>query len=220
MGKRFNARWVLYLFAMSLICSTYCIKVNAKDNQQKTDYSKVEAINNDFIETKVKVLSSSKSPQDNFIGKILKGAIESYNTYKVLPSVTIAQAILESGWGKSLKATKYNNLFGIKADKKWTGPKVKLSSKEYIRGKRRTVYSYWRVYNSLNDSIVDHGKFLHERPWYREAGVFKATNYVEQIKAVKKGGYCTDPEYVNKICRIINQYDLWQYDPNGKEMKF
>jgi flagellum-specific peptidoglycan hydrolase FlgJ len=161
-------------------------------------------------------LLNSTSPQYKFIGTVLEGAVKNYDIYKIYPSVTIAQAILESGWGKSDKAIKYNNLFGVKADKSWQGKTVRLSSKEWIGGRMISITSTWRVYNSLKDSIIDHGKFLYTRPWYANAGVFKAKNYVEQITAIKKGGYCTDPNYVSKVCRIINQYNLWKYDSNGK----
>ncbi|QGU93893.1 hypothetical protein GOM49_01010 [Clostridium bovifaecis] len=164
-------------------------------------------------------LMKSKNSQEKFIGTVLEGAVKNYEKYKVLPSVTIAQAILESGWGKSDKAVKYSNLFGIKADKSWKGKKVKLTSKEWSKGKMRTVTTYWRVYDSIEASILDHGNFLATRPWYTKAGVFKANNYVQQISAIKKGGYCTDPKYVSSICRIINTYDLWKYDPKGKEIK-
>lgn len=163
-------------------------------------------------------LKKSTSYQDKFIGTILLGAEKNYDSYKVLPSITIAQAILESGWGKSDKAVKYNNLFGIKADKNWTGKRVKLTSKEWIGGKMKNVISNWRVYDSIEDSIIDHGKFLYTRPWYTNAGVFKAKDYVEQIRAIKKAGYCTDPSYVSKVCSLINKYNLWKYDPSGKKL--
>lgn len=171
------------------------------------------------IKVSANKLMKSKSPQEKFIGTVLEGAIKNYEKHKVLPSVTIAQAILESGWGKSDKAVKYNNIFGIKADKSWKGKKVKLTSKEWSKGKMRTITTYWRVYDSIEASILDHGNFLAIRPWYAKAGVFRASNYVQQISAIKKGGYCTDPKYVSNICRIINTYDLWKYDPEGKEIK-
>lgn len=155
--------------------------------------------------------------QESFINEIEKSAIESYNKYGIYPSVTIGQAIIESNWGKSDKALQCNNIFGIKGeDKSWTGPVKELPTKEWVNGKFEPAMSKWRVYSSFAESVDDHGKFLYERKHYRDAGVFKATNYLEQIQAIKGAGYATDPDYVKIICSCIERYELWKYDNNGK----
>lgn len=154
----------------------------------------------------------------NFIQTVSSGAKKTYDEYGIFPSVTIAQAIIESGWGTSDKAQQCNNLFGIKADSTWTGEKMDLPTKEWQNGGMVDVMASWRAYATWEDSIEDHGKMLREKPRYAQNGVFSAPNYEEQIKAIKKAGYATDPNYVKSICSIINRLDLWQYDPDGMEL--
>ena len=79
------------------------------------------------------------SKQEKFIDLIKGAAIETQNRHKIFASVTIAQAILESGWGTSTLAQQYNNLFGIKALRDWTGETVNLDTKEYINKDRKSV---------------------------------------------------------------------------------
>jgi flagellum-specific peptidoglycan hydrolase FlgJ len=209
--KKDIKKYILSLLTALFVMCNGSIVANAETYNENNKYKEIQVVAAKLI--------NSTSFQDKFIGTVLQGAVKNYDECKIYPSVTIAQAILESGWGKSDKAVKYNNLFGIKADKNWKGKKVQLISKEWSGGKMKNVTSNWRVYNSLEESIIDHGKFLYTRPWYANAGIFKARNYVEQISAIKKGGYCTDPSYVTKVCTIINKYSLWKYDPNGKEIK-
>lgn len=123
-----------------------------------------------------------------FINRMYPQATEIYNKYGVLPSITISQAILESGWGKSELSTKANNLFGIKADNKWSGKKIKMNTSEYYSEK---IEDYFRVYNSTEDSIKDYGEFLKNNKRYKQSGVFNATHYLEQAKAIEKAGYST-----------------------------
>lgn len=155
--------------------------------------------------------------QLEFINKIKDSAIDTQIKYKIFASVSIAQAILESGWGSSVLAKKYNNLFGIKALRNWTGKVINITTKEfYNNGTYKEVNQPFRVYNSWKESIEDHSKFLNE-DWYINAGVFKATNYVEQIKAIIAGGYCPSPDYIENIINIIEKYNLNQYDMKGND---
>lgn len=108
---------------------------------------------NNNVKSNAEKLMKSSRLQDKFIGTVLEGAVKNYDKYKVLPSVTIAQAALESGWGRSDKAARLNNIFGIKADNNWKGKKAKLTSKEWCFGRMRTVASYWRIYDSKEASI-------------------------------------------------------------------
>ncbi|CAM2078039.1 MAG: glucosaminidase domain-containing protein [uncultured Clostridium sp.] len=150
--------------------------------------------------------------QRDFILKIVPIAQENYNEFGIFPSVTIAQAIHESGWGKSELSLKANNLFGIKADSSWTGNTIEMLTQEYINGQAITIMAKWRSYESFDDSIRDHGRFLKENPRYEQAGVFKAKDYREQIYAIVGAGYATDPQYANFICNMIESYSLNIYD--------
>lgn len=147
-----------------------------------------------------------------FIEAIAPVAQESYKEHGVLPSITLAQGIIESAWGKSGLTVQGNNLFGIKADISWTGPVIEMNTQEFVNGQYITVVARWRVYDRWEDSILDHGKFLKENIRYEQAGVFNAKNYKEQAEALLRAGYATDPNYSNKLCSMIESYSLDQYD--------
>lgn len=149
----------------------------------------------------------------DFIDKVLLGARKGYLEYNILPSLTIAQAILESNSGKSQLAIKGNNLFGIKADSRWTGKKINFPTKEYIKGKEITVNAYFRAYDSFADSVEDHTKFLLTKRYEK---VRSSKDYKEAAHEIWKAGYATDPKYPNKLISIIKQYELYKYDEEGE----
>ena len=150
--------------------------------------------------------------QQEFISKLVPIAEANYNEFGVFPSVTIAQAIHESGWGESGLSVQANNLFGIKDDTSWSGDILELPTQEYVNGEPVTTMAKWRSYDKFEDSVRDHGKFLRENQRYEDAGVFNAENYIEQVQAIKLAGYATDPEYANLICNTIEAYSLNLYD--------
>lgn len=150
--------------------------------------------------------------QQEFIAKLVPIAEKNYKEFGVFPSVTIAQAIHESGWGESGLSVQANNLFGIKADESWSGDILEMPTQEYVNGEAVTTIAKWRVYDKFEDSVRDHGKFLKENQRYEDAGVFDAENYIEQVQAIKLAGYATDPEYANLICNTIEAYSLNRYD--------
>jgi flagellum-specific peptidoglycan hydrolase FlgJ len=155
------------------------------------------------------------SSKQQFIKEIYPQAGEIYNNYGVLPSVTISQAILESGWGKSDLSTKAKNLFGIKADTSWKGKKIKMNTSEYYNEK---ISDNFRVYNSNEESIKDYGEFLKNNKRYNQSGVFKATQYLEQTKAIEKSGYSTvqndkgEETYAKLLIQIIQEQNLQLLD--------
>lgn len=146
-----------------------------------------------------------------FVYSILPGAMQGQEE-GLFPSITIAQAIHESGWGKSGLAANYNNLFGVKADSSWTGKVVELPTQEEVQGGMITIMAKWRVYDSWNHSVEDRIKFLLENSNYRNNGVFDAKNYVEQAEALQRAGYATDTSYAAKLIETIQTYSLYVYD--------
>lgn len=144
----------------------------------------------------------------DFINSIKDGAVASYNEYGVLPSVTIAQAILESGWGQSSIG---NNIFGIKAGDNWTGKVQNVPTYEQNPdGSSYQIYANFRDYDSIADSIKDHGK-LFTQDFYQP--VIDATNYVDACRAVKNCGYATAVDYADSLINVIESYGLNQWDP-------
>ena len=148
-----------------------------------------------------------------FIERLVPHAQELQDGYGVLPSIILGQAILESNWGKSTLASKYNNLFGIKAygDQK----KVSLETKEFVNEEWITIQGDFKVYDSWEQSMDDHTQlFVQGVDWnpalYEK--VITATNYQEAAQAVQEAGYATDPGYAQKIIQVIETYQLNQYD--------
>ena len=162
-----------------------------------------------------------------FIEFIAEYAVQDMKETGILASVTIAQAALESGYGRSTLASTYNNLFGIKADESWTGAVIEMeTSEEDSSGNTYTTLANWRTYDTVLESMNDHSKFLWENRNYKACTDIVKNNirnssghydYRQVIQIIKDNGYATDSQYVEKIVSVIETYNLWQYDedPNA-----
>lgn len=148
------------------------------------------------------------SQAENFINKVKGGAVALWTVYKVLPSVAIAQAALESAWGTSGLATKYNNLFGIKGS--YGGNAANMATWEVYGGVRYDIKANFRAYPDWETSIKDYGVFLNVNSRYGKA--LGLTDYKAQIKAIHDAGYATDPNYQSKINSIIEANNLVKFD--------
>lgn len=149
--------------------------------------------------------------QKDFINKIGILAQKDMKKSKVLASLTIAQAILESGWGKSSLATVGNALFGIKAGSSWKGKIYNSKTKECYDGSTFvTIDAAFRAYDSWEESINDHSAFLCGSSRYKN--VIGETDYKKACNAIYSAGYATDPTYANKLINLIETYNLNQFD--------
>lgn len=129
----------------------------------------------------------------------------------LFPSVVIAQAICESGWGGSQIMMKANAIFGIKAFSDWKGKVYNSKTQECYDGSTYTnINACFRAYNSLEESISDYFDLITKTERYRKACV--ANSPLECITAIKNGGYATSPTYINTIMSIINSNNLTKYD--------
>lgn len=153
-----------------------------------------------------------KGDQGEFFKRIVNGAKKGQKEFGVFASVCMAQAALESGWGKSKLTTQANNLFGIKADSGWRGPYVSMSTKEENSSGKYWTTAKFRRYSTWDDSVYDHGNFLKSNSRYTTHGVFSAKTWQEQISAIRRAGYATDSGYVGLVSSIVNQYKLYQFD--------
>lgn len=134
----------------------------------------------------------------------------------ILASLTIAQAILESGWGTSELATKANALFGIKADARWSGKAYSKDTKECYDGVTyTTITALFRAYDSWAESVADHSAFLLANKRY--AAVVGERDYKAACKAIKAAGYATDPGYPQKLVGLIEKYGLTVYDGKAEQ---
>lgn len=162
------------------------------------DMSKI----NDIVKTKNLTGDNLK-----FVNSIKNAAIDAYQHYNILPSLTISQAILESAWGRSAIG---NNLFGIKAYSDWKGKKKYVwTSEERSNGTKYRTKCWFKDYDSIEDSVRDHTKLLLGSRYdkVREAG-----NYREACYAVKDAGYATSSDYSESLIQLIETYGLYAWD--------
>ena len=147
---------------------------------------------------------ATAAQQQAFLKKIAPLAIADMKKTKVLASLTIAQAILESAWGLSGLTTRSNNLFGIK------GKGVKSATFEYINGKKIDCTCEFKAYPDWETSIADHsGLFLRLS---RYKNLIGCTDYKQACHNVQADGYATAPNYADSLIKLIEQYKLYQYD--------
>ncbi|WBF61934.1 glucosaminidase domain-containing protein [Propionibacterium freudenreichii] len=146
-------------------------------------------------------------------------AQEEQRRYRVPAAVSIAQSIIESGWGQSSLTAVDNNYFGIKCPA-YGSPFVSgctsYSTSEWVNGGYVTIQAGFRSYNSPGDSFLDHGFFLSlgdpSNSANRYYPAFLTTNDRDFVRAIAAAGYATDPTYANKIISIMDRYNLYQYD--------
>lgn len=165
----------------------------------------------------------TKEEIDNFINKLAPLAVEDMHTSKIYASVTIAQGILESGFGTLPLATRANNLFGMKTNLSgnnwpsvWNGSTYTKTTSEWSESKGYyTIKAEFRKYSSWKESVTDHSLYLVNAmigTKHRYEGIQNAKNPKKQLEIIKKGGYATDPAYVSSVLRVIKTYGLRKYD--------
>lgn len=160
-------------------------------------------------EARQKIIRQHKA----FIKEIGPIAQEVDKEFDLLPSITIAQACLESDYGKSSLSQKYNNLFGVKGNNPNTS--AILTTKEYEKGKWVVVKARFQIYDSYEASIRAHARLFQKgTTWNSEQyeHVKAAKNYKKQARALVQDGYATDPNYADKLIKLIEQYDLDRFD--------
>ena len=127
----------------------------------------------------------------------------------------MAQAALETGWGRSViqdaNGNSSHNLFNIKADHRWSGETVSKVTLEYKNGIAHKVKAPFRTYESYEDSFKDYVQFIHSSPRYADA-VKAGDDSTKYLTELQKAGYATDPEYARKIDRVMSEI---QHDYKG-----
>jgi flagellum-specific peptidoglycan hydrolase FlgJ len=155
--------------------------------------------------------------QRDFILSVAPGARESMRRSGVPASVTLAQAILESDWGRSKLTREANNLFGIKALRgPGTAGIYEINTWEVYDGQNVTVLAAFKAYTTLADSIVDHGRWFHDNSRYHGALRVKADPRAF-ARAINEAGYATDPAYAPKLIGLMDKFDLYAYDVKDGE---
>jgi len=149
------------------------------------------------------------SSQSGFFQALAPGAKQSYQQYGVFPAVTLAQAALESGWGKSKVARTDKNLFGIKYNGK-NAPGITITKGLNCPSNEPGGAVPYARYQSFADSMTDHGHFLHR--YSRYSAALKANNPKDQIRLIHKAGYAGDPNYTKSIHNMMDKYNLTKYE--------
>lgn len=150
--------------------------------------------------------------QEQFINRISKPCQQACAGTGLFPSVMIAQACLESGYGKSLLSSKYNNLFGIKSSPDWKGKTVVMNTREFLNNVYVYLKGTFRVYASPLQSIKDRVAFIKQNPRYTKFGVFSAKTPQQQTQALEDAGYATSKKYNETLDAIIAKYSLQRFD--------
>ena len=148
---------------------------------------------------------------EDFVEDLWPHALRASEKLGVDAEVLMAQSALETGWGKHLpvKADGSNsfNLFGIKADQRWSGDKVEITTREFRYGVMQHEKAEFRSYESVSQAFEDYANFIIDNPRYQKAleRGYDASAYTRELQ---KAGYATDPEYASKINRIRDSEEL------------
>ncbi len=149
----------------------------------------------------------SPATPDDFVDAVWPHAERAARRLGVPAEVLVAQAALETGWGRHMirDASGQNafNLFGIKATGGWDGRQARVSTLEFINGIPERRQEPFRVYDGLAQSFEDYVRLIESRPRYAEARA--ATTAADYARGLQAGGYATDPDYANKIIAIVER---------------
>jgi peptidoglycan hydrolase FlgJ len=153
------------------------------------------------------------SSQDEFVATMLPMAKAAAARIGVDPKYLVAQAALETGWGKSVMraedGSSSHNLFGIKAGQSWQGGQARAITSEFRDGAMVKETAQFRSYNSYQDSFHDLVTLLQSNDRYKEV-VKSADNPEQFVRELQKAGYATDPDYASKISQIAKTINSYQ----------
>lgn len=159
------------------------------------------------IEAPTQAMPSSFASPAEFVSHLMPVAQEAASELGVDPRVLVAQAALETGWGKHMiegtGGVASHNLFGIKADARWSGDAVTITTTEFRDGVPMKENAAFRAYPDFAASFADYVAFLQQNPRYRQA-LESANDPGAFTDALQEAGYATDPEYSRKIQSIVD----------------
>lgn len=153
------------------------------------------------------------SSADEFVNAMLPMAKEAADRIGIDPRYLVAQAALETGWGKSVMraqdGSSSHNLFGIKASSSWKGDSARAITSEFRNGEMVKETAQFRSYDSYKDSFHDLVTLLQSNNRYQDV-VKSADNPEQFVRELQKAGYATDPNYASKISQIAKQMTSYQ----------
>jgi len=150
--------------------------------------------------------ASVMSSPEQFVQSLWPAAERAASSLGLPPEALLAQAALETGWGSQVMPApggrNSHNLFGIKADRRWQGAQVRRETLEFEAGVPVRRRENFRAYGSYDESFQDYVNFLKGSPRYAEA-LAKTHDSQAYFKALQQAGYATDPQYAQKILRLM-----------------
>ena len=152
--------------------------------------------------------------KETFIQKVAEKVNKYAPLYGIcVHSPIIAQAIIESGWGSSVLARKYNNYFGLKCGSSWKGGSVNMATREeYKPGVVTNIRDNFRTYEDFDAGIRGYFEFINRS---RYANLKRVKNPEEYVRRIKADGYATSSKYVDTIMKVIRDNKLTRFDGNG-----
>jgi flagellar protein FlgJ len=148
---------------------------------------------------------------ESFVEALWSAADEAAKELGLPTEALLAQAALETGWGghvmNAADGGSSHNLFGIKADQRWSGDRVKQETLEFEQDVAVRRREYFRTYGSFEESFRDYVAFLKENPRYTDA-LQNTRDAGEYFRALQDAGYATDPNYANKILRVMQGSEM------------
>jgi flagellar protein FlgJ len=145
----------------------------------------------------------SDSEREKFISGLMPHATEAARELGVDPGNLIAQAALETGWGRSQPGDSHN-LFGIKAGGNWNGESVQANTEEFSGGVAHRVDDHFRAYGSPRESVQDYVRLIRDNPRYADA-LNTGGDVQAFANALQRGGYATDPDYARKLVSVADE---------------
>ncbi|MGO3345044.1 MAG: flagellar assembly peptidoglycan hydrolase FlgJ [Marinomonas sp.] len=209
---------------LSRVSQQDLVKVQTLAHKASTDFiqavqqevakkASVDSMNNNLAigegekSEKPSALSVAFDSPESFVKALWPHAKEAAEKLGVNPKAILAQAVLETGWGKYPIAkedgTASFNLFGIKADSRWQGERAVVNTLEYRDGIAKREKAAFRAYDSFSQSFNDYAEFLTSSDRYKDA-LNSGKDSSMFASLLQKGGYATDPEYSNKINHILS----------------
>lgn len=156
------------------------------------------------------IATNSFGQPTDYIERYHQIAVREMHRSGIPASITLAQGILESSWGKGALALKANNHFGIKCKSTWTAATFYIEDDDYQNGK--LIKSCFRSYDNAEDSYLDHTDFLMSNVRYQKLFTYGHTDYKKWAHGLKKAGYATDKRYAYKLISTIKKYKLHRFD--------
>lgn len=167
--------------------------------------TQVSARSLDAVAARTAVAPAITAAQSSFVDRMLPAALSAQRATGIPAPYMVAQAALETGWGRSeprrADGTASFNIFGIKAGADWQGPTVESRTTEVIMGVAQTRVERFRAYGSHEEAFADYANIMMRSPRY--ATVREARDPAGFARALQLAGYATDPQYAAKLERII-----------------